>query len=129
MGNWSYPDKVDSRILPMDVLLNDSPLMSRSQPYPPEYRQQILDLHRGGRTIASLAREFEPCEQTIRNWKKQGDLDAGRRTDGPTTSAQEEITELRRRLRRVEQERDILAKATAWFAQETTETPDGSSRS
>lgn len=103
--------------------------MPRSQPYPPAFRQQILDLLRSGRSIASLAREFEPCEQTIRNWKKQVDIDAGRRSDGPTTSAQEEIAELRRRLRRVEHERDILAKATAWFAQETTETPDNSSRS
>jgi transposase len=103
--------------------------MPRSQPYPPAFRDQILDLLRSGRSIASLAREFEPCEQTIRNWKKQADIDAGHRPGGPTTSADEEIAELRRRLRRVEQERDILAKATAWFAQETIETPTDSSRS
>ena len=45
--------------------------------YPPEYREQIVELVRGGRRARSLAREFEPSEQTIRNWVKQADLDEG----------------------------------------------------
>ena len=48
-------------------------------PYPPEYRQRIIELVRGGRTPEELAREFEPSAQAIRNWVRQADLDAGRR--------------------------------------------------
>jgi transposase len=103
--------------------------MSRSTSYPAAYRKQILDLLRSGRSLASLAREFEPCEQTIRNWRKQAELDAGDRFDGRTTSMQEEVRQLRRTVKRLQQERDILAKATAWFAQERGETPTSSSRS
>ena len=43
--------------------------------YPPEFRQQIVELHRAGRSPGELAREFEPNEQTIRNWIAQADLD------------------------------------------------------
>ena len=50
--------------------------------YPPEYKEQIVELVRSGRSAGSLAREFEPSEQTIRNWVKQADLDEGRRSDG-----------------------------------------------
>ena len=50
--------------------------------YPPEYKEQIVELVRSGRSPGSLAREFEPSEQTIRNWVKQADLDEGRRSDG-----------------------------------------------
>ena len=55
--------------------------------YPPEYKEQIVELVRSGRSPGSLAREFEPSEQTIRNWVKQADLDEGRRSDGLTTEA------------------------------------------
>ena len=55
--------------------------------YPPEFRQQIVELHRAGRSPGELAREFEPNEQTIRNWIAQADLDEGRRRDGLTTVA------------------------------------------
>ena len=53
--------------------------------YPPEYKEQIVELVRSGRSPGSLAREFEPSEQTIRNWVKRADLDEGRRSDGLTT--------------------------------------------
>ena len=55
--------------------------------YPPEYKEQIVELVRAGRSARSLAREFEPSEQTIRNWVKQADLHEGRRSDGLTTEA------------------------------------------
>lgn len=83
------------------------------QPYPQAFREQIVDLVRSGRSIASLAREFEPSEQSIRNWIKQADIDDGHRPDGATTAEHAEIRRLRKQLRNLKQERDILAKAAA----------------
>ena len=57
--------------------------MPRSRPpYSPEYRQQMVDLVRGGRTPESLSREFEPTAQSIWNWVRQAERDEGTRTDG-----------------------------------------------
>ena len=98
--------------------------MPRTKPaYAPELRQRILDLARAGRTPSSLAREFEPTEATIRNWVAQAARDAGVRTDGLTTDERKELNELRREVRTLREERDILKKAAAWFAQETGATP------
>ena len=98
--------------------------MPRTKPaYAPELRQRILDLARAGRTPASLAREFEPTETTIRNWVAQAARDAGVWTDGLTTDERKELNELRREVRTLREERDILKKAAAWFAQETGATP------
>ena len=82
-------------------------------PYPPEYRQQIVDLVRAGRSPEELAREFEPTGQTIRNWVKQTDLDEGRRQDGLTTVEREELRRLRWENRQLRNEREILAIAAA----------------
>lgn len=59
--------------------------------YPREFREQLVELVRAGRTPESLAKEFEPSAQTIRNWAKQADLDGGRRSDGLTSTDQEEL--------------------------------------
>ena len=64
----------------------------------------------------ALARSFEPSEQTIRNWIKQTELDAGSRGDGLTTDERDELARLRENARL--KEREILSKAAAWFAQE-----------
>ncbi len=98
-------------------------------PYPPEFRQQIVALVRAGRTPEELAREFEPSSQTIRNWLKQAERDAGRRHDGLTTVEREELARLRRENKQLRLEREILAKAAAWFARETGSVPDGDSSS
>ncbi len=83
--------------------------MPRTKPaYAPELRQRILDLARAGRTPASLAREFEPTETTIRNWVVQAARDAGVRTDALTTDERKELNELRREVRTLREERDIL---------------------
>ena len=87
--------------------------------YPPEYKEQIVELVRAGRSPGSLAREFEPSEQTIRNWVKQADLDEGRRRDGLTTEARLKLLRLKREVKRLRMERDILKKAAAWFARES----------
>ena len=88
-------------------------------PYAAEFRQQMVELVRSGRTPEALAREFEPSAQAIRNWVAQAGRDAGERTDGLRTGEREEMRRLRRENRRLREEREILAKATAWFARET----------
>ena len=92
-------------------------------PYPEEIRRKILDLIHAGRTAASLAREYEPTATTIRNWVVQDERDNGLRRDGLRTEERTELNELRREVRTLRQEREILKKAAAWFAQETGATP------
>ena len=99
------------------------------QPYAPEYRRRIIELARAGRSVNALAREFEPTAETIRQWIKQAGLDDGLRSDGLTTSEREELHRLRRENRVLREEREILAKAAAWFAQETGTTPKRRSNS
>ncbi len=99
------------------------------KPYPPEFRQQMVELVRAGRTPESLAREFEPTAETIRNWVKQADRDERRRDDGLTSPEREELCHLRREVRQLKIEREILAKAAAWFARETDSVPPKSSSS
>ncbi len=98
-------------------------------PYAPEYRQQMVDLVRGGRTPEELSREFEPSAQSIWNWVRQAERDEGTRTDGLTTEEKEELRRLRREVRVLREEKEILKKAAAWFAQETGSTPRGRSSS
>ncbi len=86
-------------------------------PYPAEFREQLIALARSGRSVESLAREFEPCVATIHSWIKQAERDAGVRDDGLTSAEREELRRLRRENRQLRQERDILSKAAAWFAQ------------
>ena len=95
--------------------------------YPPAFRQQMIELVRAGRSPEDLAREFEPTAQTIRNWVAQADRDEGRRNDGLTTAEREELRRLRRENRRLREEREILSKATAWFARETDSRKSSSS--
>jgi len=88
-------------------------------PYPAEFRRQMVELVRAGRNPAELSREFRCSAQAIRNWTAQAALDHGKpdpRNDGLTTVEREELTRLRRQVRQLQMERDILAKATAWFA-------------
>ena len=98
-------------------------------PYSLEFRKQILELVRIGRTPNELAREFEPSGETIRQWVKQAELDAGQRQDGLTTDQKAEIAKLRREVTRLKQEQEIMKKAAAWFAQETNLVPPRSSSS
>ena len=97
-------------------------------PYPREFRCQLVELVRSGRTPEELSREFEPSAQSIRNWVAAALAEGG---PGPVAghAEQEELKRLRAENRRLRQEWDILAKAAAWFARGTDATPDGSSRS
>jgi transposase len=99
-------------------------------PYPAEFREQIVELARAGRTPAELAREFGCSAQTVTNWIAQAAIDAGKPRpgkDGLSSVEREELTRLRRENRRLQMERDILAKATAWFAAKGEKTPTSSS--
>lgn len=88
-------------------------------PYPAEFRQQMVELVRAGRSPSQLSREFGVTAQSITNWVGQAAIDDGKPLpgkEGLTTAEREELVRLRRQLRQVQTERDILAKATAWFA-------------
>ncbi len=89
------------------------------KPYPYEFREQMVELVRAGRTPEELAREFEPTAQSISNWVAQADRDEGKRKDGMTSAEREELRRLRKENRQLKLEREILSKAAAWFAQET----------
>ena len=101
-------------------------------PYPAEFRQQIIELARAGRSPAELSREFGCSAQTIVNWVAQAAIDAGKPLlgkDGLTSAEREELSRLRRQVRQLQMERDILAKATAWFAAKGERTSTTSSNS
>ena len=104
-------------------------MTERRVAYAPEYRRQMVELVRAGRTPGELAREFECSSQAIRNWVRQADRDAGRRADGLTSAEHEELRRLRREVRQLREEREILKKAAAWFARETGTVPGRSSSS
>ena len=104
--------------------------MPRSHsPYPAEYRQQVVELVRAGRSPGELAREFEASAQAIRNWVRRADRDDGRRAEVLTTEERQELMRLRRDNRQLREEREILSKAAAWFARETGSVPPRSSSS
>jgi transposase len=104
--------------------------MPRSRPpYSPEFREQIVSLVRAGRTPEELSREYEPTEQTIRNWLAQADRDQGVRTDGVSSEEREELRRLRRENKILRQEKEILKKAAAWFARESSSIPERDSSS
>ncbi len=98
-------------------------------PYPPEFRRQMVELVRAGRTPQELSKEFEPSGEAIRNWVRQADRDEGLREDGLTTAEREELRRLRQEIKQVRIEREILAKAATWFAREADSKPSRSSNS
>src|SRR6056297_4284980 len=85
--------------------------------YPAAFRDQLVELHRAGRSIEDLAREFEPCVATIHTWIRQAERDGGRRADILSSEERDELRRLRRENKQLRQERDILSKAAACFAQ------------
>jgi len=91
-------------------------------PYPDEFRARIVELARSGRTTRSLSREFGVTDTTIRSWVRQADLDQGHRNDGLTSEEKRDLARLKKENARLREERDILEKAAAWFAQEAVGT-------
>jgi transposase len=89
-------------------------------PYPPEFRAEAVRLIRSsGKPLSQISKDLGVSEQSLRVWIKQADLDEGRRDDGLTSAELEELGLLRRKVRVLEEEREILKKAAAFFARET----------
>lgn len=88
-------------------------------PYPAAFKQQIVELAQAGRGITDLAKEFGVSTQSIHHWVGQAAADAGKPLPGKdilTTDERSELARLRRENRQLKLEREILSKATAWFA-------------
>jgi transposase len=100
-------------------------------PYPAEFRKQMVDLFHAGRSASELSREFGVSTQSISTWVAHAAADSGkpRNKDALTSAEREELSRLRRQVRQLQQERDILAKATAWFAGRGDKTSTGSTNS
>lgn len=91
----------------------------RTRPaYPPEFRREAIELLRTGRSPSELAERLGVSPQTLRNWRRQDQLDRHERDDGVTTDEREELARLRRENTRLRQERDLLKRAAAFFAME-----------
>ena len=86
--------------------------------FPEEFKRDVANVaRRGDLTLAEVAHDFGVSLESVRRWKHQADIDAGVR-DGLTSSEQSELVALRRDKRRLEQEVEILRRATAYFAQD-----------
>jgi transposase len=87
-------------------------------PYPPQFREEAVRLMRSsGKPLAQISRELDVSEQTLRNWRKQTEIDQGER-EGLTTDEKEELARLRRENKVLKQEKEVLRKATVFFARE-----------
>jgi len=80
-------------------------------------------LRTSGKSMAQIGRELEVTTETLRQWLKQADIDDGLRHDGLTTEETEEVRRLRREVKTLREEREILLKAAAFFAKETGQIP------
>ncbi len=84
--------------------------------FTPEFKAETVALvRRSGKPLRQIARDLGLAETTLQRWAKQAAIDAGER-DGLSTAEREELGQLRRELRLVREERDVLAKAIAFFA-------------
>ena len=98
--------------------------MAKSKPRPrrsftPEFKADIVAAcQRGDRTVGQVAKDFDLTETAVRDWVKRADIDEGHR-DGLTTVERAELAQLRKEVRVLREERDILKRATAFFARET----------
>ena len=100
--------------------------------YAPEFRRQMVDLVRTGWSPEELVKEFEQSSHSIRHWVRVADQTDGRggaKTEAMPPAERNELTKLRREVRRLRVEREILSRAAAWFAREAGMVPSGSSSS
>jgi transposase len=94
-------------------------VMPRSRPaYPEEFRREAVELVRSGRSVSDVAASLCCSKQALSTWVKRYQLDHGERDDGLTTDEREELRLLRRKVRRLEEEKEILKRATALFVRE-----------
>ena len=94
--------------------------MPKTRPaYPEQFRREAIELLRAGRSPRELSESLGVSQQTLRNWRRQDQLDRHQRDDGLTTDERDELRLLRRENARLAQERDLLKRAAAFFAKET----------
>ncbi|MYF76168.1 MAG: transposase [Acidobacteria bacterium] len=96
-------------------------MTKRLRRYPEEFRRQMIDLVRGGRTPEELSREFDPSAQAIRNWVAAAESEDGASGDW-SEAERRELREAKAKIRRLEEEIEILKKAAVWFAREAGRT-------
>jgi transposase len=86
--------------------------------FTPAYKAEVVELSRsGGASISKVARDLDLSETVVRRWVAQAEVDSGRR-DGLTTTERAELAQLRKENRLLREERDLLKRATAFFAKE-----------
>jgi transposase len=87
--------------------------------YPEQFRREAIELLRAGRSPRELSESLGVSEQTLRNWRRQDQIDRRERDDGITTDERAELARLRHENQRLRQERDLLKRAAAFFATES----------
>jgi len=90
--------------------------------FTPEYKAEVVGLCRkSGKSIGQVSRDLGLTETSVRAWVRQADIDDGKGASGALTTAErEELAALKREVKTLRLERDILRKATAFFAKEST---------
>lgn len=87
--------------------------------YPPEFKAEAIRLvHSSEKSISAIAKDLGVSDPTLRNWVRQAEIDTGMHA-GLTSSEREELARLRREVRILKHEREILKKAAAFFAKES----------
>ena len=96
------------------------PVARKRRKFTAEYKAEVVALCRqGDRSVGQVSRDLDLTETTVRNWVKQADIDEGKGPEGAlTTEEKEELRRLRREVRQLRMEREILKAATVFFAKE-----------
>ena len=97
----------------------DSERKTRRQ-FSKQFKDETVALIRSSnKSVAQVCRDLDLSESAVHRWLVQADIEVGRR-EGLTTAEREELSQLRKEVRVLREERDILKKAAAYFARETT---------